>query len=651
MLGFLPMLLLKRQDSIDANHATVNKIDGGWEVTFEPHHNSWFSVPLGQQGSGFLKVVIHKVSGPDGWYFLLAADKAGTHTSGGQWVQAWQTWLTAVGTSQPFQLGMQAIPGTPKGTYVPSGYVPMNSISRFGFNIAYADQPVTIDFLHPQLIKSKANFPWIDRFGQVLGANWASKMEKQSQFHNKSRFEVAPADASFSALQFDAYGGTTLGPKFSKSPHFRTQKVGNRWWLIDPDGHLFFSMGVDSVTVDDPTVVSNRSQIFNNLPENSGEFSKFYSPLGFVVSGPTSTGLQYDFARQNLEFRYGPNYRSDFIKEISSRFHNWGFNTIGNWSDQTLEQTDNLPYTATAQIYGDTRTLDGAPDPWLPSFIPTATESIESNRFAKNDSHCLGIFVDNEIAWGSFNGPGRFFYFNAALGSSPEEPAKQKLIGFLKSKYSSISSLNQSWQTQYSSWANLMVSKNRMSAAQLASGPMRADALHFDAMVYDKYFSTVAGLVHQLLPGALYLGCRLNVWTPECLAACSRYADVVSFNLYRPNMTTDVLNGMAVDKPVIVSEWSVPTESTGYFTRGPLDATSEQDRASHADVFLKSALKIPNVVGLHWFSYRDEPASGRTLDGENSAFGLVQITDVPYKTLIEGLRSTLYQFYLSQGQQ
>src|ERR1700760_2657019 len=51
---------------------------------------------------------------------------------------------------------------------------------------------------------------------------------------------IALADSS----EYDQYGGWM---KFSgaKTGFFHTQQIDGRWWLITPEGHAFFSKGVD----------------------------------------------------------------------------------------------------------------------------------------------------------------------------------------------------------------------------------------------------------------------------------------------------------------------------------------------------------------------------------------------------------------------
>jgi hypothetical protein len=50
------------------------------------------------------------------------------------------------------------------------------------------------------------------------------------------------------AERLDRYGGiVTVGCRKGRSPHFYTEKIGNRWWLCDPAGHGFFMKGVTLV--------------------------------------------------------------------------------------------------------------------------------------------------------------------------------------------------------------------------------------------------------------------------------------------------------------------------------------------------------------------------------------------------------------------
>src|SRR6266581_1797838 len=90
-----------------------------------------------------------------------------------------------------------------------------------------------------------------------------------------------------------------------------------------------------------------------------------------------------------------------------SRLKSWGFNTIGNWSDTTLESMGWAPYTATLGVGGShARVSSGSDywgrmhDPYDPAFAADADASFrERAAKLKDDPWCLGYFVDNELSW------------------------------------------------------------------------------------------------------------------------------------------------------------------------------------------------------------------------------------------------------------
>ena len=61
--------------------------------------------------------------------------------------------------------------------------------------------------------------------------------------------------------------------------------------------------------------------------------------------------------------------------------------------------------------------------------------------------------------------------------------------------------------------------------------------------------------------------------------------------------------------------------------------------------FKRGALRHPNIVNCHWFSYCDEPITGRTLDGENYQNGFVDVADTPYTETINAARDIGYKMY------
>ena len=48
----------------------------------------------------------------------------------------------------------------------------------------------------------------------------------------------------------DRFGGLLQGPAFEASGFFRTVRTNGRWRLVTPEGHQFFSLGIDALSPD-----------------------------------------------------------------------------------------------------------------------------------------------------------------------------------------------------------------------------------------------------------------------------------------------------------------------------------------------------------------------------------------------------------------
>ena len=89
----------------------------------------------------------------------------------------------------------------------------------------------------------------------------------------------------------------------------------------------------------------------------------------------------------------------------------------------------------------------------------------------------------------------------------------------------------------------------------------------------------------------------------------------------------------------------------GAFHTG-LRAVANQEQRGKAYIhYLSEALKHPNIVGTHWFQYRQQHVTGRNNSGqtnqENFQIGLVDITDNPRIETVEAARligDNMYEF-------
>jgi hypothetical protein len=125
------------------------------------------------------------------------------------------------------------------------------------------------------------------------------------------------------------------------------------------------------------------------------------------------------------------------------------------------------------------------------------------------------------------------------------------------------------------------------------------------------------------------------------MAACGRYADVISVNHYRKTGIFDARQVGAISalagKPVMITEfsWRAMENSSGCSNSKGADVTvkTQQDRADRFRTYATNALAQPFIVGYDFFMYHDQPPMGR-FDGEDSNYGLVDIHDGFYTTLL-----------------
>jgi hypothetical protein len=61
---------------------------------------------------------------------------------------------------------------------------------------------------------------------------------------------------------------------------------------------------------------------------------------------------------------------------------------------------------------------------------------------------------------------------------------------------------------------------------------------------------------------------------------------------------------------------------------------TQNDRAVNFGNYVSALCRLPFVVGYHWFQYFDEPPAGRSFDGEDSNYGLLDIDGREYTTLL-----------------
>jgi len=537
--------------------------------------------------------------------------------------------------------GMRGIPGIGR-----SGFgtpIDLSKITGFQVFLAKIEQEHKLLIGNIRLIPSsdKLPLPFVDKFGQYKAEEWPGKLHSEQELiQRRIKEENALKKSAFGDR--DKYGGWSSGPKLEATGWFRTEKINGKWWLVDPEGHLFFSIGVDCVRTGDSTFTEKREDWFEWLPGDDDKFKAavgYYSGAHSMADVIGGKGKTVNFYRANLIRKYGSQWQRRFVETSCTRLKAWGFNTIGNWSEDGVINSHCLPFVATAHVSGDYRRVEGGggywskmPDVFDPRYAVAVEKSVGpvADRFA-SDRFCIGYFVDNELAWEAIE--------RGTLASPPDQPCRLEMVRQLKEKYGTIESLNNAWGTNASNWDTLRV----------PDSPNATCRKDLDEWVYffsRRYFETVKSVLRRHAPHQLYLGCRFAWSHPQAIRAAADVADVVSFNIYsREVKCVDWTGDKDLGKPLIIGEFHFGALDRGMFHEGLVPTADQNDRAESFVGYVRSVVDCPAFVGCHWFQYVDEPITGRVYDGENYNIGLVDVTDTPYPELVAAAVKINKQIY------
>lgn len=495
----------------------------------------------------------------------------------------------------------------------------------------------------------------VDGYGQYTRGQWPEKIDSDAAL--RAAQAKATLDAKPSAMKLDRYGGRADLPSFKATGWFHTERRDGRWSLVTPEGHAFFSLGVNAVTTEQRSYVQGREWMFTGLPSDSGASQAFYGSSDNRAPDAQATagigynhGRWFDFYAANLYRLDGANWMPAWRARTLARLHAWGFNTLGNWSDAAFagERTNRLAYTRSIEVAGVFGNVSSGydywgrmPDPFDPRFAQAADAAVaKASKGAQDDPWLLGYFADNELPWAGLGPQGRWGLALGTLRGEARSDAKQAFIAALKRKYGEPAKLAAAWGIALPAWDALNAAGYNAPVPSEAHPAIAADYSAWLQQYAEQYFRVVSEALHRHDSHHLFLGGRFAVNTPEAVAACARYCDVLSFNAYTdvPQHGVDMAAIARLGKPVLLTEFHFGSDDRGPFGRGVVPVWNEAQRGESYARYVQAAAKDPNVVGAHWFEYTDQPVSGRALDGENAHIGLVGITDLPFKSFVDAVR-------------
>jgi len=490
-----------------------------------------------------------------------------------------------------------------------------------------------------------ALMPFVDEYGQFIHKEWPGKIKNTEDLIAADTRESADLKANPGYTEMSKFGGWKNGPVLKATGHFRVEKYNGVWAIVDPEGYLFWSHGIDCVRPSAETPVEGREQFYKFLPDASGEFSDFVSQ-GRVSTTytPDTTGkinlnsVKFvNFYGMNLRRKWGDDYKNKFSERTIERLKSWEINTIANWSDKAVFEKREIPYL----INVGTARSRMLTDPFDPSFQSLVENQLTANYpKSLDDPWCLGIFVDNEISWGNE------WAIGTNVFTTPRYPfAREVMIGQLKIKYVTITALNEKWSSNFKSWKELNDTRESFSGAS-------DDFRLMSGLFAEEYFTKCKSAIKKVAPDKLYLGCRFDFhFYPEkdnngrdwIVPYGGKYADIVSFNRYNYSCNT-VKPPDNLDFPIIIGEFHLGALDLGLPHSGLRHSTNQVERALVYKNFMMQAVQNPYIVGVGWFQYIDQAYTGRN-DGENYQIGFITTCDYPNQELIESAREVGINMY------
>jgi len=463
--------------------------------------------------------------------------------------------------------------------------------------------------------------PYLDAFGQVRKLDWPGKLHDAERLVRRRDEEAAALATDHGPGSFNKYGGWADGPQLEATGFFRTEKVNGKWWLVDPEGRLFFSHGCNSVGFDQVTLTGGREELFAWLPRTDDHLMQ-----GVVKDN------RVHFMVANLARSFGADWREPVLDRVHRRLRRWGMNTLGAWSDPELVEDRRTPYTAIVHAGGDWSALGhGVSDPFDEEFKEQLAKGLRGVPGAnENDPWCIGVFIDNEIDWTEK-------FVHKAFRIGPGQPARREAVTWLEGKYGEIAKLNEAWGSDYTSWEEIGALPETETEA------FEEDIASLTRLIAGEYYKTCRNTMRDVLPNHLYLGSRMHKAPNEVIEEAVKYVDVLSLNSYEPLSGSKVPKG--ADVPCLDTEFHFAAPDRGLPSVGLWPVGDQVQRSRAYVAYVVSGVLHSNVVGTHWFAYSDQSAAGRPGNGENHQIGFVDVTDTPYPEITDACRNMAERMY------
>jgi hypothetical protein len=434
--------------------------------------------------------------------------------------------------------------------------------------------------------------PVVDEFGQWARAEWPRKAKSLAQLKKEwAEEEKSLAPGDFNYCQYGGYRNT----KARATGFFRVERIDGKWWFVDPDGHLFLGIGVPGMSTGGAeTRVEGREKYYKALPPEN-------------LLGPAAApgrGRTVSFRSWNLFRRFGDGWRDKALEFEGKRMEAWGL-TVGESSfGGVAAGPARKPYLTMVREWQTGQAILGMPDVYAEDFTRMVDEAAaKALAPRKDDPYLVGFYVGNEVPW-----PGRETELVEMILAGKDTPMQSAAKAFL------------------------------------AAGDTPARRKEFVLDSFRKYLGTIDAAVKKYDPNHLNLGLRFGGRAPDDLLRMANVFDVNSLNPYAVDASDQIKRAYELSgRPILIGEFHNGVPGNG-LAASLVQMRDQTERGVGYRYYIEQAAALPGFVGANWFLGTDESVTGR-MDGENYNFGWVDVTDRPYRELVEAAKETHKRLY------
>ncbi len=518
----------------------------------------------------------------------------------------------------------------------------------------FAFSPVTFTDHEPPVLRQPAlpRGPLVDEMGLSRLHDWPGKPGSVAALNARLKTAVRAAATLSWPKDFSRWGGWK-GSRIRSPGFFRTHHDGRRWWLVDPDGHLFWSAGADCVhaTIDHESKIETRHMDLRaahaHLPGVLGTLGRAYR----VNPWHGKSDREFNYLEANFARAFGPERWYDAWQQAAfGELRRIGFNTAADWSDEHAASRAGVPYTRALELdlaCPHTPVIaPGMPDVFHAQFRRDAEAGAERLRETRGDPAMIGYFLNNEPAWHAHAcGPAE-----GMLRQTDACATRDALSAWLRKRYRGDAGLRGAW--------GMPVSQARIRRGRWSEGltPAAAEDLKaFSTRIVDRYIRVLSAACRRVDPDHLNLGVRWwsfpPVWALKGMGAC----DVISFNYYEPKVDMVPYMGerdpaapavlSRLNRPCLVGEWHFGSLDEGLPSAGLRRVRDSRERGKAYRVYLEHAAALPWCVGAHWFTFYDRNALYCASSNENYGVGFIDVAHGRHEPICRAARASHERLY------